>query len=94
MLDAVERLVLEGRECCRFSDLILGHGSPQVVQGDVGAENAESLEIPSTATLNESQRIAVSSTKIGFMNLIWGPPGESSSTSLPVYLESLPWFNN
>ena len=79
MMDAIRRLVLEGDECCGFSDLIVGMGSGHdAALEDQDAVSEEANE-QFTVNLNESQRRAVLSTKLGFMNLIWGPPGMSTS---------------
>ena len=74
MLDAVQRLAMEGMECCKFHDIITGsaHAIEQREEGgDLGAE--DSVELP--RTLNASQRRAILLARPGRLTLIQGPPG-------------------
>lgn len=75
MLDALQRLAIDGFECCHFNDLITGSAEP--VQ--VAAANHGAAMVGVSPTLNESQREAVASARVGWMSLIWGPPGEHNA---------------
>lgn len=71
MLDAVQRLAIEGPDCCRFSSIIVGEEVPATEDADVQDGSEEEL----IASLNPSQRHAVNCVGVGRMTLIWGPPG-------------------
>lgn len=83
MMDAVEKLVVEGSSACWFHDIITGRSgeAPTPIRtthdldgADEQLEDSESIP----ASLNESQKSAVKNSRLGRMSLIWGPPGTSS----------------
>ncbi|KAI0684613.1 RNA dependent RNA polymerase-domain-containing protein [Cytidiella melzeri] len=79
MLDALQRFAIEGMECCRFNDVIIGDSKGLDEPEHLPTEDEENLKsIP--ASLNPSQRDAVISAKLGRMSLIWGPPGTGKTT--------------
>lgn len=72
MLDAVQKLAIDGIECCRFNDIITGAAEVDEAERQIIApRNEEDL-----SALNAGQRAAVASAQMGTMCLIWGPPGE------------------
>lgn len=75
MMDAVQRLAVDGLECCRFRDIITGQ--EDITQPPPGndADEDSTEGVAFTSTLNASQQHAVLSTRLGSMSLIWGPPG-------------------
>lgn len=74
MVDAVQRLALEGMECCHFGNIIVGEAPLQQDDENLPREGPNNLEL--TSPLNDSQRAAVAAARLGCMSLIWGPPGE------------------
>lgn len=73
MLDAIQRFAVDGMECCRFNDIIVGDQDISIGSAQQEAQPTETGDISSN--LNPSQREAVISAKVGRMSLIWGPPG-------------------
>ena len=75
MLDAVGRLVNDGRVCCAFSNLIVGeHESRSSGQtGEDGADEDIEGDLDEDG-LNPNQVRAVESSDSP-LALIWGPPG-------------------
>ncbi|EKM48597.1 uncharacterized protein PHACADRAFT_214736 [Phanerochaete carnosa HHB-10118-sp] len=80
MLEAVRRLAVEGRGCCRFKDIICSDASVQAEGDAAGAAAVDDAELSLTSPLNDSQKAAVAATALGRMSLIWGPPGTGKTT--------------
>ncbi|CAL1711823.1 unnamed protein product [Somion occarium] len=82
MLDAVQKLAMEGWESCRFHKIITGTETPELngisSQTIQDTHSSEISDIP--ASLNRSQRRAVISASTETMSLIWGPPGTGKTT--------------
>ncbi|PCH35526.1 RNA-directed RNA polymerase [Wolfiporia cocos MD-104 SS10] len=78
MMNAVQRLALDGPECCMFSRVIVGDGSERsdVIAQAPTPSNESGSDMSSS--LNDSQREAVKSARSAQLALIWGPPGKPS----------------
>ena len=75
MLEAIRRLAVEGRECCRFKDIIFSEPEAQVEDNTAAIPAEQEGVLDLTSPLNDSQKAAVAATALGRMSLIWGPPG-------------------
>jgi hypothetical protein len=75
MMDAIQRFAVEGMECCRFNDIIVGDAEEREDTTQIEVDGGDYSDIP--ATMNPSQREAVASAKLGRVSLIWGPPGNN-----------------
>lgn len=78
MLDAIQKLLHEGAECCRFSRLITDHAprhTNEPAEETVDITGFEDLE----ERLNKSQIVAVKAAIVAPLALIWGPPGTYQS---------------
>jgi len=75
MMDALQRLLLDGEEACLFHGLITGAATSAAVDdSEINAVDDDTLRQLSS-TLNESQIRAAVSWRNGPLSLIWGPPG-------------------
>ena len=83
MLAALQRLALEGYECCRLYQIIVGL-DPTTKTNSTKEEDAVNgsttrEDHPIDSALNDSQRQAVETAVRSSLCLIWGPPGKQDA---------------
>ncbi|KAF9556779.1 RNA-directed RNA polymerase [Agrocybe pediades] len=78
MMDALQRLLLDGEESCLFHGLITGSTASADIDNSEIASMDEATLAHLSSTLNESQIRAVASWRNGPLSLIWGPPGKTT----------------